>query len=57
MTEKRRNKHLGSSFDTYLVEEGLYDDATSVAWERVAKLAGLLFKKGRKPVPIERLSR
>ena len=35
MTEKRKNKHLGSSFDAYLVEEGLYEEATSVAWKRV----------------------
>jgi antitoxin HicB len=35
MTKKRKNKHLGSSFDAYLVEEGLYEEATSVAWKRV----------------------
>jgi antitoxin HicB len=35
MTEKRRNKHLGSSFDAYLTEEGLYEEVTSVAWKRV----------------------
>jgi antitoxin HicB len=26
---------LGSSFDAYLVEEGLYEEATSMAWKRV----------------------
>src|SRR6202158_5285278 len=35
MTEKRKNKHLGASFDAFLVEEGLYEEATSVAWKRV----------------------
>ena len=35
MTKKRKYKHLGSSFDAYLVEEGLYEEATSVAWKRV----------------------
>ena len=35
MTGKRKNKHLGSSFDAFLVEEGLYEAATSVAWKRV----------------------
>jgi antitoxin HicB len=35
MTDKPKNKHLGSSFDSFLVEEGLYEEVTSVAWKRV----------------------
>jgi antitoxin HicB len=35
MTDKPKNKHLGSSFDGFLVEEGLYEEVTSVAWKRV----------------------
>jgi antitoxin HicB len=30
----RRNKHLGSAFDAYLMEEGLFEEVTSVAWKR-----------------------
>ena len=32
---KRRNKHLGSSFDEFLRSEGLYEEVTSLAWKRV----------------------
>jgi antitoxin HicB len=32
---KRRNKHLGTSFDDFLREEGIYEEVTSVAWKRV----------------------
>jgi antitoxin HicB len=35
VTTKRKNKHLGSSFDTFLMEEGIYEEVTSVAWKRV----------------------
>ena len=35
MKEKRRNRHVGSSFDAFLVEEGLFEEVTSVAWKRV----------------------
>jgi hypothetical protein len=30
-----RNKHIGSSFDGYLVEHGLHDEVTAVAMKRV----------------------
>ena len=32
---KRRNKHLGSSFDEFLRSEGLYEEVTTLAWKRV----------------------
>ena len=32
---KARNKHLGSSFDDFLVEEGIYEEVTAVARKRV----------------------
>ena len=32
---KRRNRHLGSSFDEFLRSEGLYEEVTSLAWKRV----------------------
>jgi antitoxin HicB len=32
---KRRNKHLGSSFDEFLQTEGLYEEVTALAWKRV----------------------
>lgn len=35
MKAKRKNKHLGSSFDAFLVKEGLFEEVTSVAWKRV----------------------
>lgn len=30
-----RSKHIGSSFDSYLVEQGLHDEVTAVAMKRV----------------------
>ena len=32
---RRRNKHLGSSFDEFLRSEGLYEEMTTLAWKRV----------------------
>ena len=32
---RRRNKHLGSSFDESLRSEGLYEEVTTLAWKRV----------------------
>ena len=32
---KRRNKHVGSSFDEFLRTEGLYEEVTTLAWKRV----------------------
>jgi antitoxin HicB len=32
---KAQNKHLGSSFDDFLAEEGIYEEVTAVAWKRV----------------------
>lgn len=32
---RRRNKHLGSSFDEFLRTEGLYEEVTTLAWKRV----------------------
>lgn len=32
---RRRNKHLGSSFDEFLQTEGLYEEVTALAWKRV----------------------
>jgi antitoxin HicB len=32
---KRLNRHLGSSFDDFLRSEGLYEEATTLAWKRV----------------------
>jgi DNA-binding Xre family transcriptional regulator len=32
---RRRNKHLGSSFDEFLHSEGLYEGVTVLAWKRV----------------------
>jgi antitoxin HicB len=32
---KRRNKHVGSSFDEFLLTEGLYEEVTTLAWKRV----------------------
>ena len=29
------NKHIGSSFDSFIVEQGLHDDVTAVAMKRV----------------------
>jgi antitoxin HicB len=33
--KKKRNRHLGSSFDDFLRDEGIYEEVTSVAWKRV----------------------
>ena len=35
MTTKAKNKHLGSSFDAFLMEEGIYEQVSSVACKRV----------------------
>jgi hypothetical protein len=32
---RRRNKHLGSSFEEFLRSEGLYEEVTTLAWKRV----------------------
>ena len=32
---RRRNRHLGSSFDEFLRSEGLYEEVTTLAWKRV----------------------
>jgi hypothetical protein len=32
---RRRNKHLGSSFDEFLRSEGLFEEVTTLAWKRV----------------------
>jgi antitoxin HicB len=32
---RKRDKHLGSCFEDFLVDEGLYEEVTSVAWKRV----------------------
>ena len=32
---KRRNRHVGSSFDEFLRTEGLYEEVTALAWKRV----------------------
>jgi hypothetical protein len=32
---RRRNKHLGSSFDEFLRSEGLIEQVTTLAWKRV----------------------
>jgi len=32
---KRRNRHLGSSFDEFLRSEGLYEEVATLAWKRV----------------------
>jgi antitoxin HicB len=32
---KAQNKHLGSSFDDFLAEEGIYEEVAAVAWKRV----------------------
>jgi len=32
---KRRNKHVGSSFDEFLRTEGLHEEVTTLAWKRV----------------------
>jgi antitoxin HicB len=32
---KAQNKHLGSSVDDFLAEEGIYEEVTAVAWKRV----------------------
>ncbi len=32
---RRRNRHLGSSFDEFLRTEGLYEEVTALAWKRV----------------------
>jgi antitoxin HicB len=30
-----KNKHIGSSFDSFLVEQGMHDEVTAVAMKRV----------------------
>lgn len=32
---KSRNEHLGSPLDDFLVEEGIHEEVTAVAWKRV----------------------
>lgn len=35
VTAKKASRHIGSSFDEFLREQGLYDQVTSLAWKRV----------------------
>jgi antitoxin HicB len=32
---RRRNRHRGSSFDEFLRSEGLYEEVTTLAWNRM----------------------
>jgi antitoxin HicB len=32
---RKRNKHIGSSFEAFLIEEGTHDEVTAHAWKRV----------------------
>ena len=32
---KKRNKHIGSSFEDFLIEEGIQEGVTTHAWKRV----------------------
>lgn len=32
---KKRNRHIGSSFEDFLVEEGIHEEVTTHAWKRV----------------------
>jgi hypothetical protein len=34
MTRKKKNPHLGSSFDEFLKEEGIYEEVTATAMKR-----------------------
>ena len=46
---KRRNKHVGSSFDEFLRTEGLYEEVTTLAWKRVLSWeVSEAMRKGRK---------
>ena len=35
MAKKKRNPHLGSSFDDFLKEEGIFEEVTATAMKRV----------------------
>ena len=35
MARKRENRFIGSSFESFLVEQGLYEEVTAIAWKRV----------------------
>lgn len=35
VTAKKASRHIGSSFDEFLREQGLYEQVTSLAWKRV----------------------
>jgi antitoxin HicB len=45
---RRRNKHLGSSFDEFLLTGGLFEDVTTLAWKRVLswEVAEAMNRKG-----------
>jgi hypothetical protein len=48
MTKKKKNPHLGSSFDDFLKEEGIYEEVTATAMKRVlAWQIAQLMKKQR----------
>lgn len=32
---KKRNRHIGSSFEDFLIEEGIQEEVTTHAWKRV----------------------
>jgi DNA-binding Xre family transcriptional regulator len=48
MTKRRQNRHVGSSFDDFLAEEGLLANVESVAIKRVIafQIARLMKKEG-----------
>ena len=33
--QQKRNRHLGSSFDDFLLQEGIFEEVTTAAWKRV----------------------
>lgn len=35
MARKQNNRHVGSSFESFLVKQGLYGEVTAIAWKRV----------------------
>lgn len=54
MSEKEKNPHIGSSLDDWLKEEGIFEEVTAAAKERVKEIqARIQSRSGDKPIDFD----
>jgi antitoxin HicB len=52
---RKNNPHLGSDFDDFLVEEGIYDEAQAIAVKRVLAKTAMAKRMGTTRAQLDRL--